>query len=158
MAAAVMMAMGWGTIYTYGVFFDALLNQFGWSRAVTSAAYSLSTFVYGVFSIISGRLTDKLGPRLVSTVFSIIFAGGLLLCLLAWPAMSWGQDALVVYSSVDEENAKALLDAFTKATNMCSSVQLMQDSVSPNMPIVFRYTIANLGDLKVSIWLQNVKA
>jgi proliferating cell nuclear antigen len=28
---------------------------------------------------------------------------------------------------------------------MCSSVQLMQDV---DMPIVFRYTIANLGDLK----------
>ena len=34
------------------------------------------------------------------------------------------------------------------ATNMCSSVQLMQDSENENMPIIFRYTIANLGDLK----------
>jgi proliferating cell nuclear antigen len=40
------------------------------------------------------------------------------------------------------------INLFTKATNMCSSVQLMQDSETPNMPIVFRYTIANLGDLK----------
>ena len=40
------------------------------------------------------------------------------------------------------------INLFTKATNMCSSVQLMQDSVTPSMPIVFRYTIANLGDLK----------
>ena len=37
------------------------------------------------------------------------------------------------------------INLFTKATNMCSSVQLMQDV---DMPIVFRYTIANLGDLK----------
>ncbi len=43
---------------------------------------------------------------------------GLLLWALAWPVGSWGQDALVVYSSVDEENAKKLLDAFTKATNI----------------------------------------
>lgn len=40
------------------------------------------------------------------------------------------------------------INLFTKATNMCSSVQLMQDSETPNMPIVFRYTIANLGELK----------
>lgn len=40
------------------------------------------------------------------------------------------------------------INLFTKATNMCSSVQLMQDSENDNMPIVFRYTIANLGDLK----------
>jgi iron(III) transport system substrate-binding protein len=43
---------------------------------------------------------------------------GFLMCLLAWPAVSSGQDAVVVYSSVDEENAKKLLDAFTKATNI----------------------------------------
>ena len=40
------------------------------------------------------------------------------------------------------------INLFTKATNMCSSVQLMQDSENENMPIIFRYTIANLGDLK----------
>ncbi len=40
------------------------------------------------------------------------------------------------------------INLFTKATNMCASVQLMQDSVNENMPIIFRYTIANLGDLR----------
>lgn len=40
------------------------------------------------------------------------------------------------------------INLFTKATNMCSSVQLMQDSENESMPIVFRYTIANLGDLR----------
>jgi proliferating cell nuclear antigen len=40
------------------------------------------------------------------------------------------------------------INLFTKATNMCSSVQLLQDSENENMPIVFRYTIANLGDLR----------
>ena len=40
------------------------------------------------------------------------------------------------------------INLFTKATNMCASVQLMQDSTNENMPIVFRYTIANLGDLR----------
>jgi proliferating cell nuclear antigen len=37
---------------------------------------------------------------------------------------------------------------YTKATNMCSSIQIMQDSAHPDMPIIFRYTIANLGELK----------
>jgi len=31
---------------------------------------------------------------------------------------------------------------------MCSSIQIMQDSVKEDMPIIFRYTIANLGELK----------
>lgn len=40
------------------------------------------------------------------------------------------------------------INLFTKATGMCSSVQLMQDSTNEDMPVIFRYTIANLGDLR----------
>ena len=40
------------------------------------------------------------------------------------------------------------INMFTKATGLCSSVQLLQDSSDENMPIVFRYGIANLGDVK----------
>jgi len=40
------------------------------------------------------------------------------------------------------------INLFTKATGLCSSVQLMQDSGDDQMPVVFRYGIANLGDVK----------
>jgi proliferating cell nuclear antigen len=40
------------------------------------------------------------------------------------------------------------INMYTKATSMCSSVQILQNSSSSDMPIIFRYTIANLGDLK----------
>ena len=40
------------------------------------------------------------------------------------------------------------INLFTKATGLCSSVQLMQDSRDEQMPIEFRYGIANLGDVK----------
>lgn len=39
------------------------------------------------------------------------------------------------------------INLFTKATGMCSSVQILQNS-SNDGPIIFKYTIANLGDLK----------
>jgi proliferating cell nuclear antigen len=40
------------------------------------------------------------------------------------------------------------LNLFTKATGMCSSVQLIQSSDDPEMPIILRYSVANLGDIK----------
>lgn len=40
------------------------------------------------------------------------------------------------------------INMFTKATNLCSSVQIFQDSDNCDMPIVFRYAIANLGEVK----------
>jgi proliferating cell nuclear antigen len=40
------------------------------------------------------------------------------------------------------------LNLFTKATGMSSSVQILQNSTNSDMPIVLRYSIANLGEIK----------
>jgi proliferating cell nuclear antigen len=40
------------------------------------------------------------------------------------------------------------INLFTKATGLCSSVQIMQDSSDDQMPVVFRYGIANLGEVR----------
>jgi proliferating cell nuclear antigen len=40
------------------------------------------------------------------------------------------------------------INLFTKATGMCSSVQILQNSEDDTLPIILRYTIANLGDMK----------
>jgi proliferating cell nuclear antigen len=40
------------------------------------------------------------------------------------------------------------INMFTRATSLCGSIQLMQHAEDENMPVVFRYTIANLGEIK----------
>ena len=40
------------------------------------------------------------------------------------------------------------INLFTKATGMCSSVQIMQHAEEEAMPIVFKYSIANLGEMR----------
>jgi proliferating cell nuclear antigen len=40
------------------------------------------------------------------------------------------------------------MNLFTKATGMCSSVQILQHVKESDMPIVLKYSIANLGDMK----------
>jgi MFS family permease len=59
----VIMILSWGLYIVFGVFFDQLLEEFRWSRAALSGAYSLSSIVSGVLSIVMGGLTDRLGPR-----------------------------------------------------------------------------------------------
>jgi proliferating cell nuclear antigen len=53
-----------------------------------------------------------------------------------------------IYKRIGATYNLRYINMFTKATGLCSSVQLMQDSSDENMPIVFRYGIANLGDVK----------
>ena len=65
-----------GIFSLYGVFFSSLQNALGSNRAVISGASSLAFFLEGVFAIVSGRLTDKFGPKMVMTVCGLMFGLG----------------------------------------------------------------------------------
>ena len=58
------MVVIWAAYYSFGVFFKPLITEFGWTRATTSGAFSLSAIINGLFAIVMGRLTDKRGPEL----------------------------------------------------------------------------------------------
>jgi len=68
-----------GTHNTFGVFFKPLSFELGWTRATTSAAFSISYIVFGLTSIIVGRLTDRFGPRSVITACGLATSLGYLL-------------------------------------------------------------------------------
>jgi len=61
----IMMVLGWGMFYIYGVFFRPLMEEFDWTRAITSGAFSMSVLVSGIIGIIAGRLSDTIGPKKV---------------------------------------------------------------------------------------------
>jgi MFS family permease len=100
-AGFMIMLVGGGT-YTpsFGVFLRPIVEEFGWPRAQASLEYSLSVLVQGILAIGMGRLTDKLGPRLILGLFakelwmiylfSFIFGVG------------WGNQAVLRYSLTSE--------------------------------------------------------
>jgi len=60
--------VAYGTQYSFGVFFAALLDDFGWSRASLAGAFSLYAVGYCVAGFPAGQLTDVWGPRRVITI------------------------------------------------------------------------------------------
>ncbi|HEV2335738.1 MAG TPA: MFS transporter, partial [Stellaceae bacterium] len=64
-----------GLMHSYAVYLVAFIEAFGWSRAETSVAYSVSQLIAGFSSPFVGALVDRLGPR------RLLFLGGGLLVL-----------------------------------------------------------------------------
>ncbi len=73
-AAFLVLFVAYGTQYSFGIFFSALLAEFGWSRGSLSGAFSLYTLSYSLVGAASGRLTDRWGPRTV-IAFGGVFLG-----------------------------------------------------------------------------------
>jgi MFS family permease len=73
--------MAYGAQFSFGVFFSALIEEFGWSRGALSGAFALYAFGYSGLAVVSGHLTDRWGPRAVIAVGGAFLGAG-------WIAMS----------------------------------------------------------------------
>jgi MFS family permease len=78
-AAFFIMVAMWGTYFAFGIFFKPVLSEFGWTRAMTSGAFSLSMVLHGLLGIVTGGLTDRFGPRMVMTLCGFLLGLGYLL-------------------------------------------------------------------------------
>jgi MFS family permease len=78
-ASLLIMSAMWGGYYAFGVFFKPVLNEFGWTRAMTAGAFSLASIMNGLLTIAMGGLTDKYGPRMVMTVCGLLLGSGFIL-------------------------------------------------------------------------------
>jgi MFS family permease len=67
-AVWITLAVSSGLYFSFPIFFVALLEEFGWSRGATAAAFSISSVVQGLLSPVVGMLVDRLGPRRVMLV------------------------------------------------------------------------------------------
>ena len=73
------MVMAGGVWIIFGVFFEPMLTEFGWTRAMLSGAVSLRIFLATLLGIAGGRLTDKFGPRPITTVCGLFLGLGFFL-------------------------------------------------------------------------------
>lgn len=69
----------YGTTFAFPVFFVALVQEFGWSRASTASIFSLNMMVAGLSAPLAGHLVDRYGPRRVLPWGAVLLGSGLLL-------------------------------------------------------------------------------
>jgi MFS family permease len=97
-------AVSAGLMHSYAVYLVAFIEAFGWSRAETSLAYSVSQLVAGASSPFVGALVDRLGPRRLL----LLGAGLLVLGLIASAAVTALWQIVVLYGVVMTVGANCL--------------------------------------------------
>jgi len=74
--ALLIMSVIWAAYYTFGVFFKPMLEELGWTRAMTAGAFSIALVINGLLAIAMGGFTDKFGPRMVMTICGLLLGLG----------------------------------------------------------------------------------
>jgi MFS family permease len=66
-----------GIRFSFGVFYVAILEEYGWGRGETAGAFSLALVMHALFAMVTGNLIDHFGPRFLFPLGATILALGL---------------------------------------------------------------------------------
>ncbi|MEZ5650096.1 MAG: MFS transporter [Burkholderiaceae bacterium] len=77
--AFITMAIGVNARTAFSLLYPPILEEFGWSRGVTAAAFSLGFFASAAYAPLIGTMMDRWGPRFVISVSAVSVAVGLAL-------------------------------------------------------------------------------
>jgi len=92
-SAVIVFLTGGTFFYGFGALFNPIVDEFGWSRAATSFAFSLRSEVGGIAAPIVGFLVDRVGARR-------LMVGGVLTVALGFVLLSQVQTLWAFYGSV----------------------------------------------------------
>jgi len=68
-----------GTVYSFGSFFEEMAEDFGTGKGETAVVFGVTTFAFFWLSLITGRLSDRYGPRPVMLAGAVFLFGGLMI-------------------------------------------------------------------------------
>jgi len=86
-AAVLIQGLGYGSRYSFSVFFPTLLNEFGWSRDLGASILSTHILFYGLTAPFAGGIVDRIGPRKAMFTGTGMLASGLFLS--QWGRQPW---------------------------------------------------------------------
>jgi MFS family permease len=82
-AAFASMFSVFGVAYSFGAFFDSMSDEFDAGSGLTALFFSVTTFLYFTLGLVTGRWSDRVGPRPLLVTGAVAMFGGLMLTSVA---------------------------------------------------------------------------
>ena len=80
-AGSLIMLVSFAIRASFGVFQIPIADEFGWLRAEFSTAIAIQNLAWGIGQPIFGAIAEKIGDRKAIVLGTLIYAGGLVLCI-----------------------------------------------------------------------------
>jgi len=81
--AFLILAVNYGTRYSFGIFLKPMSDEYGWSRSIVSLGISLNMLAYSVFTIFIGQMVDHIRPYHIITMGTLAVSLGLVMVSFA---------------------------------------------------------------------------
>ncbi|MET3210150.1 UNVERIFIED_CONTAM: OFA family oxalate/formate antiporter-like MFS transporter [Paenibacillus sp. PvR008] len=75
----IIVQMGLGTIYTWSLFNQPLVDRFGWNLSSVAITFSITSFALAFATLFAGKLQDKWGLRRLILCAGVVLGAGLML-------------------------------------------------------------------------------
>jgi OFA family oxalate/formate antiporter-like MFS transporter len=80
---AIIIQLCLGAVYAWSLFNQPLIDKFQWEKGDVVLTFSITIFMMATFTIVGGKIQDKIGPRWVATAGGIIMGAGIMLASTA---------------------------------------------------------------------------
>ena len=81
-ATTITLVAVFGVVYSFGAMFTAIRDEFGVGKGQAALFFSITTFIYFILGVFTGRLADRYGPRPLLLVGAAAMGIGLFLTSL----------------------------------------------------------------------------
>jgi len=81
--AFLILAVNYGTRYSFGIFLKPMSDEYGWSRSIVSLGVSCNMLAYSVFTFFIGQMVDRIRPSHIITMGAWAVSLGLVMVSFA---------------------------------------------------------------------------
>lgn len=146
----IVMLVVYGVWWSFPVFYVAILDAFGWTRAQTATIFAVGSVIYGVSSVAAGILIDRFGPRKLIPMAGFIIAAGCVISACSHQIWHFfiSYAVFMGFGTVTAgfvPNAAVLTNWFVNQRGTALGIASVGEGAAPLMAVVTQRLISNIG-------------